>query len=157
MLIRIHRSHGFTLLEIIIVMILVGIISIVLMLRWPGNQMNIASQTDQLLNDIRYIQSLAMNQNKSYKIDFANNYYEFKTANNAPEPNPLSGESVIHLFPGMELKFSYATLKFDSMGAPYTDNANQPLNHTINITMTDGHHIKTIIINPETGYAQLQS
>ena len=153
----IRASRGFTLLEMVITLILLGVLSVFLATRWPGEHLTIHSQAEQLLNDIRYIQALAMNQNQGYLIAFSNNRYAFKTAMNLPVPHPLTGESTIHLPQGMMIQTDRSILLFNYMGTPFVGSLDQPLTDSTQITLAHGQENKIITIYPETGYAQFQN
>src|SRR6267378_4296596 len=61
---------GFTLRELIIVIVLVGIISAIALTRTGNDPVMLATQVDQLAGDIRYVQALAMTQGQRYRINF---------------------------------------------------------------------------------------
>ncbi|MBF0309082.1 MAG: type II secretion system protein [Magnetococcales bacterium] len=61
-------QDGVTLIELIIVMVLLGIISVSVMQRNPGDLFQLDAQVVQLVQDIRLAQSLAMNGGGNHTI-----------------------------------------------------------------------------------------
>jgi len=60
------RGRGFTLRELIIVMVIVGIISAIALPRTINDPVMLSTQASQLAGDIRYVQTLAMTQGQRY-------------------------------------------------------------------------------------------
>src|SRR3979409_407744 len=63
-------ERGFTLRELLIVIVLVGIISAIALTRTGNDPVMLSTQVDQLAGDIRYVQALAMTQGQRYIISF---------------------------------------------------------------------------------------
>ena len=60
------RGRGFTLRELMIVMVIVGIISAIALPRTINDPVMLSTQASQLAGDIRYVQTLAMTQGQRY-------------------------------------------------------------------------------------------
>ena len=73
------NHKGFTLIELVMIIVLIGIISVYAAPKL-GNVVSTKADafTDKLRADIRYAQNLAMSQNRRYRVYF----------NAAPAPNP---------------------------------------------------------------------
>jgi prepilin-type N-terminal cleavage/methylation domain-containing protein len=129
------QSKGFTLFELIIVMLLVGILSVYIGIRTPTTSLYAqSSTTEQIRRDIRYTQTLAMSLNASYSIIFSTNSYTIS-------PNPPDGAYTVTMPSGVTL--SPGTITFNSMGAPSAASS---------VTITATGTITTLTIAAETGF-----
>ncbi len=174
-----RNQHGFTLIEITVVLVLMAIISAYVIGRSINTeQIDLAAQNDKIRVQIRYAQAMAMKRSdriwgiKCVSGDDVDQYWFFfaTVPVDANEPD-LAAQQVI--LPGENnKKISLAdlgiddmnpsfTLFFDRFGRPYsayTDEAtNAPLNNTDNtltINLTAGTQSRTIRVIPETGLAQ---
>src|SRR5882762_5508009 len=94
---RLHcRSleRGFTLRELLIVIVLVGIISAIALTRTGNDPVLLATQVDQLAGDIRYVQALAMTQGQRYIISFPSaTSYRFLDSTGSPVVHPANGSN----------------------------------------------------------------
>ena len=155
-------QHGFTLIEITAVLVLMAIISAYVIGRSIGTeQIDLAGQTDKIRNQIRYVQSTAMKRSDAIwgiTCD-TNQYWMFQT--NILTPVLLPGEqntqinlSDLGLDP-MALPF---TLFFDRVGKPYTaytdETTNTPLANNLTLTISAGAQSRTLTVIPETGLVQ---
>jgi MSHA pilin protein MshC len=79
------NQHGFTLIELVIIIVLLAIIAAVAIPRMGDvTSMKAAATAEKLKSDIRYAQELAMTQNRSYRVYL----------NSGPAPNP--GYAVVY-------------------------------------------------------------
>src|SRR5687767_8595075 len=118
---------GFTLMELIIVLSIIGILATTVVLKWPTGSINPAIQAAQLANDIQYTQALAMNKGERfYLISLTNTTYAIR--NSAGTTVTLGmGNTIVTLNAGITFgSFSGLPnnlIAFDSSGTPYTDTA----------------------------------
>ncbi len=178
MLIKAHsiqrNQHGFTLVEITVVLVLMAIISAYVIGRSvTTDQVDVVGQTDRIRNQIRFAQSSAMKQSDriwGIKSDTgANQYWLFSVPTPVP-PNaedqpgnqrrfPGEGSNIISFADlGLDDVTPTFTLFFDRIGKPYVaytdaDN-NTPLNSDLDITVSAKGQSRTITVIPETGLAQ---
>ena len=174
------RSPGFTLVELIVVMLVLGILAAVFVPRSNNPAIILSTQAEQLAADIRYVQSLAMTQGWSqvspsarrpYSINFdVATGYKLTTDNNAtPVPHPsgttrpggpvgsisFAGDVSISPFPPSSPPISFVS--FDNLGRPHTDaDALSSLSSIATITMVSGSEARSILIYPETGMVRVQ-
>lgn len=60
---------GFTLIELIVVLTLVGVLSAYAVVRWPpSNALILPAQADQFVTDIRHTQMLAMRWGRALRL-----------------------------------------------------------------------------------------
>lgn len=133
------RQYGFSLLELTLIIFLIGLIAGALTLRFnhKSAMSNVAYQAELLLNDIRYVQSYAMQQNKKVSLEFKADHYMINT----------SPKQRVNLQTGILLQSTLQVLTFDALGRPQ---------HTGEIVLSDYEQQQKIIISAETGYANLQ-
>jgi MSHA pilin protein MshC len=149
-----QRAQGFTLIELVTVLLLISILAVVAINQWPGSSINLSAQADQLANDIRYTQSLAMNRGQRYRINLAADRYWISDAGGTVTISlPGSGATVVTLNSGITLSASYSFLVFDGNGAPYIT-ATTPgtaLAADAVITLSADGVSRTLTISPQTG------
>jgi len=156
------NQKGFTLIELVMILVLIGILAVFVAPRLPNITASHAiSFSDKLRADIRYAQNLAMTRNARYRIYF----------NSAPSPNPgyavTDSTAAIVQDPagggnlsvtlnagdytgitGIAMAPLYTFIEFDSLGRPY-DNAGSLLAAAVILTISPG--AVTISITPQTG------
>jgi prepilin-type N-terminal cleavage/methylation domain-containing protein len=164
------RSHGFTLVELIIVLVVLGILAAVFVPRSNNPAIILSTQAEQLAGDIRYLQSLAMTQGWSgavptarrYRINFTATGYNFTDTSGASVPQPsgttgstlFAGGASISPFPPGNLP--NGLISFDGLGKPYTDaSAATLLASMATISLVSGGATRAIQIYPETGMVRL--
>jgi MSHA pilin protein MshC len=164
-----RNSSGFTMLEIIVVLILMGIIAAYVMGRSLGtDDLDLTSQTDKIRGHIRYAQAEALKRSdKVWGIKFeSGQYWLFRgtTPDNAgdqvklPGVDYADGSSKVSLPTGVSLTATIPTLFFNRIGKPYSayadyddDTKNTALASAATVTVTSGGQSRTISITPETG------
>ena len=156
------RERGFTLRELIIVMVIVGIISAIALTRTGNDPAMLATQVDQLAGDIRYVQALAMTQGQRYIISFPSaTSYRFLDSGGSPVVHPANGSNAaITLGAGVTLALQATSpagnaLGFDGRGVPYSVTTpatfNGVLTEQATITLSKGGANQQITTAPETG------
>jgi prepilin-type N-terminal cleavage/methylation domain-containing protein len=168
-----RNQHGFTLIEITAVLVLMAIISAYVIGRSVNTeQIDLAAQTDRIRNHIRYAHSMAMKRSdRIWGIKCETNQYWLFSVQ-TPVANFAEDQADNQItFPGeRDKKTSLAnrgiddmtgfTLFFDSIGKPYNvyidegDPGNAPLNSDLDITVSAGGLIRNIKVIPETGLTQ---
>lgn len=75
------RSGGFTLMEIIIVIVIIGILSFIGIARFQNtiDSINLKVASDKLRDDLRYVRNFAVNNHRNtwFNIDISSNSYSY--------------------------------------------------------------------------------
>lgn len=148
------QLRGFTLIELILVLLIVSIISTYAAIKFPSGSINISAQADQIIADIRHTQSLAINRGQRYRINFNGDRYWISNADGSTlYTHPASSSAVIFLNTGITSSSTHSFLVFDGQGKPYTDalTPGTALAADAVITLTAGSETRTVRITPETG------
>ena len=150
-------NQGFTLIEMLMILAIVGLVAATAAVKWPGSLMNtfsLQAQTDQLTRDIQYAQSLAMSRaitGERYTITF-------DSTNSAYTIAKYGGGSLksVSLGSGISFtsnNFSGGYLAFDGLGRPY--NGTSLMASFLSIGLTKGGTTKTIKVWGNTGAVEV--
>ena len=155
------NNSGFTIIEIITVLIVMGIITAFAVGRVADNKPELIAQKEVLKVHLRYAQSRAMNSNDNYGIisDASGDTYSLFRYNGASVvviDFPGVGAGPIDLSAlGLSLSIPDNIVCFDSKGIPYTDANTQNLQTgDRTLTLSSGSDSESIIITQNTGFIQ---
>ena len=146
------RTHGFTFLELVAVLLVIGVLAAMALPRVVTQSINLSAIAAKLASDIRYTQSLSMSQGQRYRINFlSTTTYQITDIIGVGTPiaHPITGTAVISVAPAT---LSGTDITFDSQGVPY--NAAVALAANVVITLTAGSDTRTLTISPATGRVQ---
>src|SRR3989344_3212086 len=154
------RESGFTMVELVAIIILVALLAFTAMPRLPGPSLDVDSQAEQLAAGIRYTQSLSMTRGDRYRVNLTAAGYqitdsgglnpEVHPGTSSTNPGALEGVSLAGYNPPLTNNY----VAFDGRGIPYVD-ASPALSANATITLTGGA-TRNIVISPETGRVALQ-
>ena len=154
---RIKNNSGFTIIEIIAVLIVMGIITAFAVGRVADNKPELIAQKEVLKVHLRYAQSRAMNSNDNYGIESNGNTYWLFRVSSANRVN-FPGEQLDHInlaALGLSLVMDDGSIvSFDSKGIPYLaySGTQQTVDRTL--TLSSGSDNESIIITKNTGFIQ---
>jgi len=136
-----ENEDGFTLIELIMVIVIIGILAFVAIQKYPATGISLETAADMIKSDIRSVQALAMSQHASQTLTFnSSTEYEF----------PVIGEgnkarNFADIFEGgISLSAYPALISFNSLGEPTTG-------YGSSITITTGSTTKTLTVLRYTG------
>ena len=156
----IKNNSGFTLIEVIAIVIVMGIVTAFAVGRVADNKPELLAQTQVLKIHLRYAQSRAMNSNDNYGIETdGNKYWLFRYDGTFAVPVNFPGEgSDIDLSAlGLTLSMDGSSniVSFDSKGIPYKDNSGDIQTEDRTLTLsTAALDTENIIITKNTGFIQ---
>lgn len=153
-----EKQNGFTVIEIIAVLVMIGIIAAVAVSRVASTEeYSIAAEVDKLKMNIRYAQIRALSDDHKWGIEFPSNqnYKLFRKDDDGitnTYPYNLPGDdSSQHTLPG-NLSVTGATVIFDEWGRP-VDTSGNPVTENIPINISNAAKPQ-IIITKNTGFIE---
>ena len=111
------KSTGFTLVELVAVMVVVATLSVLLLPRFSHHEATEPAQADQLGRVLRHAQALAMSQGRALTLDVISPTTYAITDGVSPIRNP-AGELQSYSLANGVLIAAGGDVKFDSLGRP---------------------------------------
>ena len=137
---------GFSLIEVIVVVLLLAVMSAVVLNRGTGSNARLMAETGKLRTHLRFAQSLGLANNiDDWALAIRSDGYTLQR-NGATASLRLPGiAEAAYTFPeGIGVTEGATTITFDEWGSPG--------NSTLVITLSDGTYSSTITIDTETGH-----
>ena len=149
------KNRGFTLIELISVLLIMGIVAAVVISRVGTSNNEVIAQIEVVKSHLRYAQSRAMNSDKIWGVRFdTSRYWLFKDGNISNKVTfPAEDSDTVTLPSGMSV--GTEIVSFDSWGKPYTDASGgtpQSGDRTIVFLPSIANH--AIIITKNTGFIE---
>ncbi len=136
-----RNEDGFTLIELIMVIVIIGILAFVAIQKYPASGISLETAADMIRSDIRSVQALAMSQHASQTLTFSSTKYEFPVI--GEENNKIRNFADIFKG-GISLSAYPASISFNSLGEPIAG-------YGSSITITTGSTTKTLTVLQYTG------
>jgi len=157
MKLRLKENRGFTLLEAIVVLIIVGIIGAAVAARMIVTNPELNAQTEVAKTHFRYAQIQAMNSEMVWGIHCdGTSYWLFKDGSNANKVLLPGEDGIIVDLSSKNLTMAgFTDLSFDSWGIPYTGEGALEANRlsvALSITLSSEDRSTQIDITPNTGF-----
>lgn len=152
------RKGGFTVIEVIAVLIIIGIVAAVAAVRISDRSTyDLVSQLEVVKGHLRYAQTRAMNSNTVvWGINFTNStrYYLFQgTGSTTPVLLPGEENATIDLAAknsGLTITNAPVRVTFNEFGSPCAASGTPPAPLTADVTITTNH--ATITVTRNTGF-----
>lgn len=155
---RLLTIAGFSLIELVMVILIVGIIMVTVVPKWTGTATNVGYEAQRLLSDIRYAQGLSMTTGQRYRwVKTGSNTYQILNEAGSAITLPLGGTTLTFssgVTFGTLTNLPSSLVAFSSVGAPYTTSTipGTALASTASIPLTAAGQTRTVQISPQTGY-----
>lgn len=167
------RSGGFTLIELIIVVVILGIAAtIAVPMLSSAADMQVRSAANQIAADLEYAKSMAMTHQKVYTVvfDTANESYEIQDETGAVIKSPVrtSEDYVVDFASDSRLdrvnistavfnSVMFSSVTFDYLGSPYAGSGTANALNAGTITLEDdtGTYSIDVDVEPMTGYVTI--
>ncbi len=156
-----YRSAGFTVVELVLVIIVLGILAAFLITPkiYSTDRMTLDAEVKRLLADVRYTQALSMYRNARYRLNLSGSTsYSILTSSGGAFNYFAAGGTAVALRSGTTLTTNGGNyLIFDGRGIPYTSSSASgngsatSSNYVITISNSGGS--EAVSISPETGEA----
>lgn len=146
------KYHGYSLIELIIVFLVIGILAIYPLIKWPGTTTNVLAEAQLIASDIRYAQTLSMSNEACYRI-VRSSATSYQITDGTTAVLLPSGNTTMVLNTGVSFgSWTPSNLiAFDGNGIPQSDACTTPLTSNATIPVTNGSTTNTITINQVTG------
>lgn len=162
-------NRGFTLVELVLVVMVIVILAFVVSPRFSQNTLELSSQVEQVATDVRYAQTLSMTRGAAlgtqgrYCIFFTAAGYQLRHNNNSyatpcttAVSHPATGSTAAVVLTGAAVATANLTgnyIEFDTKGQP-TSFVAPASNATVTLNATGGP--RAVVISPVTGKATVQ-
>lgn len=174
-MLRVRRIRGFTLVEILCVVVILGIASAIIIPQIGSrDDLKAAAAARTVMSDLMYAQNTAIAQQRRYYVQFVGQQYSVLSRATDTGPlaiisHPVSKQSYTVTFGTAQNGTDNVTLGtpdfgggsaiigFDDLGTPFAydagSNTANPLTTAGNITVTCGTETLTVAVEPYTGEA----
>ncbi|RFF28298.1 prepilin-type N-terminal cleavage/methylation domain-containing protein [Wenzhouxiangella sp. 15181] len=138
------RSAGFTMIELIVVLIILGALAFVAIPRLDLPSLKVMPAAEQIASEIRYAQNLALTRAEPYTFELAGNTISIS----GPDATLSTGDAS-KTFDGVSISGSNITFT-SRFGAPVPPVANP----TVTVAAASGNAVD-IVVEGETGYVYI--
>lgn len=156
-------SHGFSLIELVMVIVLVSVLAVYAVAKWPSDgELKLPTQASLLANHIRHIQALAMHWGQPLRLTVSSGGYSVSCVsasasapcNNSPVIDPVTHQAFnISLESGVSL--TGANTDFDTLGRPVSGGTMITSTPARTFTLTADGVSQAVTLEPLTGFASL--
>lgn len=146
------NPQGFTIIEIIALLMIIGVLSAVAISRVSATDTySLTSEVETLKAHLRFAQARALSDDVSWGISLTTNSYTLlKNGATAPYNLPNENSATHTLQNGASITSGTVSIAFDKWGRPI-DSLGNPVTTNIPITISGSH---TITVTKNTGFIQ---
>lgn len=145
---------GFTWIELIVVMLIMGIVSAVIIGSMATGNNELIAEIETVKANLRYAQSRAMSTTSSWYVQFEATplpgQYTLYQTGSGTKIFPDAAQTALPLAGGMTLNGTPVIVYFDDLGRPFTDVAGTTAQSAVRTIITTA--AGNIEIMPETGF-----
>jgi len=145
---RSSKESGYTIFEIIIVLVVMGIIGAVVGIRLSDYNTDITLDraARQLISDVRYAQEMAMSGNRGVNFNISGNTYNLTWSDGSVVMSTFNRGNTEGDMGELGVTLSGSSFSFTRDGLPSSG---------ISLSVSNGSDTRTITVNATTGYSQL--
>ena len=153
----VKKYLGFTIIELIIVIVLLAVISAIAALAWPDfSAFNLNAQAELIVSDIQHVQNLSMTHGVRYaftRLSATSYQIATITGTNAEVKNLPNGIQF-----GNFNNLPNNLITFDGRGVPYVDATipGTPLTQNARINLIANGRTVSVRVRPNSGQAYIQ-
>lgn len=149
-------KRGFSLIELIVVLMLMMIVGSVAYTVWPNDDFDVSAHAESLASDIRYTQALSVTKNERYRVDFTNPaQYQILDSTGTAIVIPSVNATTVVFATGITHGSAINYLIFDGHGTPYSSTTSNGsgtvLSGDLIIVVSGTLGTKQILVVSETG------
>jgi prepilin-type N-terminal cleavage/methylation domain-containing protein len=143
-------SRGFTLIELVLVLVILGTLSAYALPRWEPADTTVAAQADRLARDLRHAQALAMNQGRTLRFDVQSPAaYRVTDASGTTVTDPAD-QQAFQVSLDNNVTLGGSDTEFDSLGRPVS--AGSLLAADRDFTLNGNAATATVTLSAVTGF-----
>ena len=157
-----YQHDGWTLIELIVVVVLISIIGTYSYFSMQSATINLGAQASQLASDIRYAQAQAMTKGQRYRwVKTSSTTYQIQNSTGMAIPlaqgstTAVLGTGIVF---GSIVNLPNSLINFDGQGTPYVDTSvpGTALSSNATIALVSGSETRTVTIAAGTGSVSVQ-
>lgn len=149
-----QRVRGFTVIEVVTVLVILGIVTALVVSRVNFQRGGLNARLSEIRSQLRYLQLESMKQNIPMGLGCdGTNYWAYFTANSTKFSLPAETQTNITLS-SKSMTMGSFYYSFDANGVPYTGSGATPtkLSSAASISITVDGATGTLTLTPETGF-----
>lgn len=145
--------QGFTLIELVVILVIVGILSIFVVGRMSTSTEQTRAVYDQVLTQVQYARKVAVAQRRAVfvRIDATESRLCYEAAGACTGVASPTGDVPFRVAIPSTVAVTGATFQFDGLGRPRTSGGALAAQQTITVTGEGSHQF---LIEQETGYVR---
>ena len=142
------RQQGFTLIELIVVMLVMAVLAAYVGTRWSFGDATVSVQAEQLARDLRHTQMLAMQQGRTLRLEATGSGYRV-TDGASVITDPATQQNFIQtLDNGVSL--GGGSIEFDSLGRPVSGGS--LASAAVGFSLSGSSDTAAVTVAPVTGF-----